>query len=268
VVHSVLKYKLKAETIVLNIDCSILLQISSFYLGFYKDDHRHQFHFSDVITVFDVFSHEERKDEEQKYDSYGFYEERFDAVEAAMIEGRSVIIFLTYTMVSNIIRIISARKVENRGIENFVYNPNVWMKRKEVMKDMLINQQLSTLLTLILSESWHPKDRAQITKRQSVEKVRLFIEENYREKITLDNLASRFYIDKFYLGKSFKDQFELTITIYLQNIRITKAKQMLRFTDKTVEIIADEVGFGAPDYFSRVFKKVEGLSPKQYRNQW
>lgn len=150
----------------------------------------------------------------------------------------------------------------------------IWKRLMEVagsadyMRDMLINQHLSTLLTLIMSESWHPEDRKATPKRQSVADVRTYIEENYREKITLDDLASRFFIDKYYLGKSFKEQFGATISNYLENIRITKAKQALRFSEKTVEQIGAEVGFPSPDYFSRVFKKVEGVSPKQYREQW
>ena len=138
----------------------------------------------------------------------------------------------------------------------------------DYMRDMRINQLLSELLVCIMSESWHPEDKKAAPKRQSVVEIKEYLENHYAESITLDQLSSMFFIDKYYLTKTFKNQFGVSITIYLQNIRITKAKQLLRFSEKTVEEIGYEVGLGAPAYFSRVFKNVEGVSPKVYREQW
>lgn len=58
------------------------------------------------------------------------------------------------------------------------------------------------------------------------------------------------------------------INKYLLNIRITHAKRLLRFTDKSSEEIAHEVGFHELYYFSRVFLKVEGCSISEYRKMW
>ena len=49
---------------------------------------------------------------------------------------------------------------------------------------------------------------------------------------------------------------------------MTRAKQLLRFTDKTVEEIGAECGLGAPHYFSRMFREVEGVPPSEFRKQW
>lgn len=98
--------------------------------------------------------------------------------------------------------------------------------------------------------------------------VKEYLDQNYGEKITLDELAEKFYINKYYLTKVFKEQYGQSITNYLLNIRITKAKQLLRFSEKTVEEIGLEVGLGAPHYFSQTFKSVEGVSPSVYRKQW
>lgn len=141
-------------------------------------------------------------------------------------------------------------------------------KGSDYMRDMLINEQLSTLIRLIMSESWHPEDRAMPSKRASVLEVKKYLDENYNLKVNLDDLCDRFYISKYYLTHSFKDQFGLSITNYLLSVRITKAKQLLRFSTKTVEEIGYETGIGAPAYFSRVFKDIEGVSPNRYREQW
>ena len=77
-----------------------------------------------------------------------------------------------------------------------------------------------------------------------------------------------FYINKFYLTRIFKEKFGVTLNNYLLQIRITHAKQLLRFTDKTVETIGVECGMGSVHYFSRMFKKIEGISPSEYRKIW
>jgi transcriptional regulator GlxA family with amidase domain len=66
----------------------------------------------------------------------------------------------------------------------------------------------------------------------------------------------------------FKEQYGQTINAYLLGLRITKAKQLLRFTEKSVEEIGLECGLGALHYFSRVFKEIEGMAPSRYREQW
>ena len=136
------------------------------------------------------------------------------------------------------------------------------------MRDMLINEQLSTLIRLIMEQSWHPEDKVSAPKRQSVTDVRAYLDEHYAERITLDELSSLFFIDKYYMTKTFHSQFGVNISTYLQNLRITKAKQLLRFSSKTVEEIGSEVGMENPAYFSRVFKNIEGVSPSKYREQW
>lgn len=138
----------------------------------------------------------------------------------------------------------------------------------DYMRDMLINQHLSTLLTLVMSESWHPEDATTAKKKASVADVKEYLDRNYAEKITLDGLATQFYINKYYLTKVFKEQYGQSITAYLLNIRITKAKQLLRFSERSVEEIGMEVGLGAPHYFSQTFKSVEGVPPSVYRKQW
>ena len=170
---------------------------------------------------------------------------------------------------------------ERGGRPTFIPDPSTKVEMDEVwtqlmstarssdyMRDMRINQLLSELMVCVMSESWHPEDKRQAPKRTSVVEIKEYLDAHYADRIVLDELSNQFYIDKYYLAKSFKNQFGLSITTYLQNIRITKAKQLLRFSTKTVEEIGYEVGLGAPAYFSRVFKNVEGVSPKTYREQW
>ena len=77
-----------------------------------------------------------------------------------------------------------------------------------------------------------------------------------------------FYINKFYLTKIFKEVYGTTVNGYVIARRITRAKQLLRFSELSVEEVGEAVGMPEPDYFSRVFKKIEGISPREYRKKW
>ena len=138
----------------------------------------------------------------------------------------------------------------------------------DYMRDMKINSLLSRLILYIMEQSWHPEDKKRAPKRSGVADVRNFLDGHFAEKISLDGLSRDFYIDKYYLAKTFKAQYGQTISTYLLALRITRAKQLLRFSDKTVEEIGCEVGIDNPAYFSRVFKEIEGVSPRTYRDSW
>lgn len=138
----------------------------------------------------------------------------------------------------------------------------------DYIRDMKLNEKLCSLLTLIMSKSWHPERSKQTAKRQGLVGIKAWIDEHFREKFTLEDLSKRFFIDKYYLIKIFKQQYGITINAYISNKRINQAKMLLRFTDESIEQIAEEVGIMDPNYFTRQFKKIEGIIPKEYRKQW
>lgn len=138
----------------------------------------------------------------------------------------------------------------------------------DYIRDMRMNEKLSMLLTMLMEESWHPEDSTVSKKRMELTKLKEYLDEHYTEKISLDDLAAQFFINKYYLTKIFKETYGTTINSYIIAKRITRAKQMLRFTDMTLEEIAVAVGMNGGNYFSRLFKKIEGISPREYRKQW
>ena len=138
----------------------------------------------------------------------------------------------------------------------------------DYIRDMRLNEKLSMLLTMLMEESWHPEDSMVSKKRMELTKLKEYLDEHYTEKISLDELAIHFFINKYYLTKIFKETYGTTINNYIIAKRITRAKQMLRFTDMTLEEIAIAVGMNGGNYFSRMFKKIEGISPREYRKQW
>ena len=138
----------------------------------------------------------------------------------------------------------------------------------DYIRDMRINGKLNDLLTLLMESSWHREAHTNAPKQMEISCVKFFLDEHYKEKLSLESVASHFFIDKHYLARLFKEQYGVTLVTYLQQVRITHAKRMLRFTDKSIEEIGLECGIGELNYFSRVFKKLEGVSPSEFRRVW
>ena len=138
----------------------------------------------------------------------------------------------------------------------------------DYIRDMQINEKLGSLLTLLMEQSGHPESVTVSRKRMELVEIKNYLDEQFTEKIMLEELAEKFFINKFYLSKIFKETYGTTVNNYLISKRITRAKQLLRFTDMTVDEVGVAVGMGDANYFSRMFRKVEGISPREYRKQW
>lgn len=136
-------------------------------------------------------------------------------------------------------------------------------------RDMQLFEQLTGLLALLMEDCWQPTGQVQAPiRRLDISRVRAWLDDHYTEKITLDGLAEHFYINKFYLTRMFKAEYGTSITGCLQELRITRAKELLRFSDASVEEVGARCGIPDPNYFARLFKRVEGISPMEYRKQW
>ncbi|WP_067837967.1 response regulator transcription factor [Amphibacillus sediminis] len=98
-------------------------------------------------------------------------------------------------------------------------------------------------------------------------KVKRYIHQHYSENLTLKKIANQFYMNPVYLGQLFKKTYGVYFKDYLLQVRIEKAKQILRQTDLRIYEVAEEVGFGSSDYFVTQFEKMEGSTPSKYRQR-
>lgn len=90
-----------------------------------------------------------------------------------------------------------------------------------------------------------------------------YLHANYAEKITLDDLSTRFFVSHYYLCHEFKRYTNCTIIQYVNNLRISHAQRMFEETDKSITEISTLVGFSNVTHFNRVFRAVTGKSPSQ-----
>lgn len=95
--------------------------------------------------------------------------------------------------------------------------------------------------------------------------VRYYIEQHYKEPITLDTLAERVSINKFYIAHAFKREYGVSPINFLIACRIREGKRLLAETDLSLSQIAAVLGFSSPSYFSQRFRHAEGVSPTEYR---
>jgi len=101
--------------------------------------------------------------------------------------------------------------------------------------------------------------------RDIILKAMSYIRKNFTEKITLEEVAAEVSLSPTYFSRIFKEEAGQSFKSFLNNLRITEAKNMLRETDITLIEIASQVGFEDQSYFSRVFRNIVGVSPGRYR---
>lgn len=101
----------------------------------------------------------------------------------------------------------------------------------------------------------------------TVTQVKKYIADNIRERFTLNDVAENFNITPNYLSQLFKKYNDLGFNEYVSAMKIGEAKKMMTDGNLKLYEISDALGFDNSFYFSKVFKKIEGISPSEYINQ-
>lgn len=102
---------------------------------------------------------------------------------------------------------------------------------------------------------------------QAIQKAAEYIRKNYRNKLTIDDIAQAVYLSPCYVSRIFKQGLGCTLMEYLTQVRVEEAKAMLKDPKYNVMQVAEESGFEDPGYFTRVFKKLEGVTPSRYKQR-
>lgn len=101
-----------------------------------------------------------------------------------------------------------------------------------------------------------------------VKQIRQYFDEHYREKISLNQIASNMYLSPVYISKIFKNETGDTPINYLISLRMEKAGELLEKNPLlSVQKVADEVGYEDAYHFSKLFKKYHGISPVYYKGK-
>ena len=123
------------------------------------------------------------------------------------------------------------------------------------------------LIKLIAEKNKMLKDNVNPGSRLLIQKALQYIDENIGSELSLDKLSGIVNLSPFYFSRVFHKLTGLTLTRYILEKRILRAKELLTLTDETVNSISHKVGFCDASHFIKVFKKSEGLTPAEFRRQ-
>lgn len=138
---------------------------------------------------------------------------------------------------------------------------------KSSLMELLSNKYITDIITLCFTES-RAEHEGEYSIPEKLNQIHSYLEEHYADKITLEQLSAQFFISKFHLSREYRKTFGTTLMSDLTARRISHAKSMLRFSDESVETIAQGCGFQDAGYFIKVFKKSENMTPLEYRKKW
>lgn len=141
---------------------------------------------------------------------------------------------------------------------------------EEQIQEMNLSvEELSSYLQNIMKKAMELRDRVSDNQSKKVLKRALeYIEDNYtQETLSLNTVAGEVNVSANYFSAIFSQAMEVTFTEYVTQKRMEKAKKLLGQTEKQSGDIALEVGYKDPHYFSFVFKKTQGCTPREYRTR-
>lgn len=119
--------------------------------------------------------------------------------------------------------------------------------------------------------TYNAKGQIQINHQTETTKVNAlltYMQDNIHRKLPLEEMAATLNLHPNYLIRLFKSTFGTSPVDYFNRLKITRATELLTATDRPINMIADNLGYGSPYYFSSVFKKQTGYTPKAYRQQY
>ena len=148
--------------------------------------------------------------------------------------------------------------------EVFLYN-DAYMQQISKFNDI---EELSVWVTGVMHRFIQTSfDFAQIKHSDVVFKAMEYIRQNYDHKLSLDDIAQHVYLSRSYLSSLFREEAGQTLFSYINQVRVEKSKLFLMDPGVSLAEVAAMCGFEDQSYFTKVFRKITSLSPKQYRDR-
>ncbi len=142
----------------------------------------------------------------------------------------------------------------------------IYQKSMDVIRQSTtIDQIYDWLCYLLISVV---SDKQPIRYTELTMQVISVLNERFNEELTLKHIADELHVNSVYLGQVFKKDTEQSFSQYLNQVRIKKAQKLLLNTEKNINEIAFETGYNTNHYFIKMFKKLNGLSPKEFRTKY
>lgn len=153
----------------------------------------------------------------------------------------------------------------NANVQPFFLNQISEKFAKQIERTETI-QTLEKLMTLLFDE-YCQLVRLHAVKGYSplVQKVIQFVSLRYNKPLSLEELSQEYHAHPAHISRQFKKETGMTVTDFQQKQRIEEAKPLLRNGELSIKWIAESIGFDDAGYFTRIFKKIEGVTPTQFQ---
>jgi AraC-like DNA-binding protein len=149
--------------------------------------------------------------------------------------------------------------------ENLLYEYNRPQGYFRMRQSLLLGHILEVIASDLLEH--HRQDVAYPPSFLTYRNLIYYLDENYGKEISKETIEARLDRKYEYLCHIFKKNCGLTISAYIQQLRIQRAKHLLLNSSRSIGDIAEEIGYRDSLYFSRLFKKAVGISPSRYRER-
>lgn len=178
------------------------------------------------------------------------------------------------------LRVKEALDLTELSVNTPVYRPNSKHLREQLMNEMLyiVHHAKESPFHLIghlylffdyLTQSVRSTKLVQSSKMSDyyIKEALNYIEQNFQNDITIEEIAAVCGINRSYFGKIFHNSIGCSPQEFLMKYRMVKATELLKLTSLSIAEIGSAVGYENQLHFSRAFKKINGVSPREWRNQ-
>lgn len=157
------------------------------------------------------------------------------------------------------------RLKNSSSFENMLYDIIDEFNSKMPFYEMRMKGKFIALWAYLLTANYKKNNEILYGNYQELLDIKEYIAANANRSLTLDELSSKYNINKRYLLKKFKCAFRITPMHYHNALRFEKARELLQYTNKSISEISTELGFTNAMVFSRAFKNFDGVPPSYYR---
>lgn len=164
--------------------------------------------------------------------------------------------FFTHSEIEPIFKnILDAILLESRNRDNFY---ELFIKSK-------VLELSASILRYLPTKTLNNNQANNYSKLRALQEILLYIENNFTEDISLQTIADLFKMDPFNLSKSFNSVTGRNLRTYINTLRVSKAKNLIKNTNKPLIEIAFECGFNSVRTFNRAYKNLNGVTPSSAR---
>ncbi|MBP1889476.1 YesN/AraC family two-component response regulator [Clostridium moniliforme] len=156
------------------------------------------------------------------------------------------------------------RKALVLGVNDYILKPVRPREIINIVNNIIVNYKINNKGENTDNKSIVEEYKEEIS---PIDKALKYIDENFKDNINLNTIADKCNLSSCYFSKLFKREVGVNFSQYLKNKKIQHAKKLLKTTEIPILNIAIDLGFEDCGYFIRVFKNIEGITPKKYREK-